>query len=307
VLRSELSTEAQSFFISVWPACHGSLTSPLRSSDSSLRWAFSVEAPSLAGSHVAGKEDDLVPAMHPDEHFSGAHERTPEATKRLARLAGVVYLSLGIAAAIGYYHAPLVQGDLSAIGREITRTDLRFRIGVVSDVLSAVLAVPLAVLLYQLLKPVDKTQAAFMALLLLLAVPISFVVALNYVAAQMLFTGAPEVAALNGVQRDAMGFHFLRLHTDGVLAVEIFWGLWLLPFGLLVIRSHFLPRVLGILLIIAGVAYVAHSLITLLLAGQRFVLYERVTMLARAAGEFPIMFWLLIKGADVTRATSRAA
>jgi hypothetical protein len=92
-----------------------------------------------------------------------------------------------------------------------------------------------------------------------------------------------------------------------VLAVEIFWGLWLLPFGLLVIRSHFLPRVLGILLIIAGVAYVAHSLITLLLAGQRFVLYERVTMLARAAGEFPIMFWLLIKGADVTRATSRAA
>lgn len=236
-----------------------------------------------------------------------AHERTPEATKRLARLAGAVYVSLGIAAALGYYHAPLVQGDLSAIGREITGTDIRFRIAVVSDVLSAVLAVPLALLLYQLLKPVNKTQAALMALLLLLAIPVSFVVALNYVAAQLLLTAAPEVSTLTVAQRDALGMLFLRLHTDGVLAVEIFWGLWLLPFGLLVMRSHFLPRVLGILLIIAGVAYVAHSLTTLLLAGHRVVLYERVTMLARAAGEFPIMFWLLIKGADVPQASSTAA
>jgi len=234
------------------------------------------------------------------------HERTPEATKRLARLAGAVYVSLGVATAIGYYHAPLVQGDLSAIGRAITGTDLRFRIGVVSDVLSAVLAVPLALLLYQLLKPVHKTQAALMALLLLLAIPVSFVVALNYVAAQMLLSGAPEVSALSGAQRDALGMLFLRLHTHGVLAVEIFWGLWLLPFGLLVIRSHFLPRVLGILLIIAGVAYVAHSVTSLLLAGHRFILYERVTMLARAAGEFPIMLWLLIKGADAGRASTAA-
>lgn len=234
-------------------------------------------------------------------------ERTPEATKQLAHVAGAVYVSLGVATAIGYYHAPLVQGDLSAIARMITGPDLRFRIGVVSDVLAAVLAVPLALLLYQLLKPVHKTQATLMALLLLLSVPISFVIALNYVAAQALLAGAPEVSALTGAQRDALGMLFLRLHTDGVLAVEIFFGLWLLPFGLLVIRSRFLPRVLGILLIIAGVAYVAHSVTSLLLAGHRIILYERVTMLARAAGEFPIMLWLLIKGADVRRVNSSAA
>ena len=92
---------------------------------------------------------------------------------------------------------------------------------------------------------------------------------------------------------------FLRLHTHGVLAVEIFWGLWLVPFGLLVRKSRFCPRVLSILLIVTGVAYVAHSVISLLLDGPRIILYERVTMLARAAGEFPIMLWLLIKGADV--------
>ena len=234
-------------------------------------------------------------------------ERTPEATKQLAHVAGAVYVSLGVATAIGYYHAPLVQGDLSAIARMIAGPDLRFRIGVVSDVLAAVLAVPLALLLYQLLKPVHQTQATLMAVLLLLSVPISFVVALNYVAAQALLAGAPEVSALTGAQRDALGMLFLRLHTDGVLAVEIFFGLWLLPFGLLVIRSRFLPRVLGILLIIAGVAYVAHSVTSLLLAGHRIILYERVTMLARAAGEFPIMLWLLIKGADVRRVSSSAA
>lgn len=229
------------------------------------------------------------------------NQRTPQETKQLARAAGAVYLALGIAAAVGYYHAPLVRGDVNAMAHEITRSDLRFRIGVVSDVFSTVLSVPLALLLYQLLKPVDKAQAGLMALLLLLAMPVSFVVALNYVAAQMLLSGAPDLSALTGAQRDALAMLFLHLHNHGVLAVEIFWGLWLLPFGWLVIRSRFLPRVLGILLIIAGVAYVAHSITSLLLGGHRIILYERMTMLARAAGEFPIILWLLIKGANAQR------
>jgi hypothetical protein len=173
--------------------------------------------------------------------------------------------------------------------------------------LSAALAVPLALLLYQLFKPVHRTEAALMALLLLIAAPISFVIALNYVAAQMLLTGIADVSAFTAAQRDALGMLFLRLHTHGVLAVEIFWGLWLLPFGLLVMQSRFIPRVLGILLIIAGFAYVAHSVTSLMLAGQRIDLYERVTMLARAAGEFPIMLWLLIKGADARPVSPGAA
>jgi hypothetical protein len=234
-------------------------------------------------------------------------ERPPEETKRLARWAGAVYLSLGVATLFGFFHAPLIQDDLNAIARAITGPDLRFRIGVVTDVLSAALAVPLALLLYQLLKPVHKMQAALMALLILIAIPMSVVVAINYVAAHMLLSGTLGISAFTGAQRDALGMLFLRLHTHGVLTVEIFWGLWLLPFGLLVVRSRFLPRVLGVLLIIAGMAYVAHSVTSLLLAGQRIVLYERVTMLARAAGELPIMLWLLVKGVDTRRANSGAA
>ncbi len=131
-------------------------------------------------------------------------ERTPEETKRLAQWAGAVYLSLGVATLFGFYHAPLVQDDLNVIARTLAGPDLRFRIGVVSDVLSTALAVPLALLLYQLLKPVHKTQAALMALLLLVAMPISFVVALNYVAAQMLLTGTLDILAFTSAQRDAL-------------------------------------------------------------------------------------------------------
>jgi hypothetical protein len=158
--------------------------------------------------------------------YDTPHVRNLRRTKRLARLAGAVYVSLGVATAIGYYQRPLGPRRSQRHRTHDHGTDLRFRIGVVSDVLAAVLAVPLALLLYQLLKPVHKTQAGLMALLLLLTVPVSFVVALNYMAAQMLLSGAPEVSALTGTQREALAMLFLRLHTHGVLAVEtILWAL----------------------------------------------------------------------------------
>jgi hypothetical protein len=233
-------------------------------------------------------------------------QRSLTATKRLARLSGVVYLALGLTAAFGFYHAPLVQGDLSVIGRMLIKSDLRFHIAVLADVLTAVLSVPLALLLYELFRPIDRVQSALMALLLLVAMPISFVGALNYVAAQWLLSGAALVAAIPDPQRQGLGMLFLSLHTYGVLAVEIFWGLWLLPFGLLVIRSRYLPRLIGILLIVGGVAYVAHSMTSLLLSGHRIVFYERVTMLARAAAEFPAILWLVVKGANAHQATEKA-
>jgi hypothetical protein len=71
----------------------------------------------------------------------------------------------------------------------------------------------------------------------------------------MHMTGALALSALTEAQRGALGMLFLVLHDRGVLAVEIFWGLWLLPFGILVIRSGFLPRTLGVLLLAAGVAW----------------------------------------------------
>ena len=90
---------------------------------------------------------------------------------------------------------------------------------------------------------------------------------------------------------------FLRLHGQGLAVNDIFWGLWLFPFGLLVMRSRFLPRILGLLLIVNCFAYVAISVTSLLLPAYGNVVF-RASMPA-LLGELWIMLWLVIKGAKV--------
>jgi Domain of unknown function (DUF4386) len=183
--------------------------------------------------------------------------------------AGLTYLLLGVTSVLGLVCAQLVKHDATAIAGMLTVSDLRFRVAIVSDLMSNVLVVLLVLLLYQLLGPVSKRHAALMVVLLLVTAPISFVLTLNDVAARMLLSGGEFHSAFGKPQLDALAMVFLRLHVHGVSAVEIFWGLWLLPFGLLVFKSRFLPRILGVLLIIAGFAYVAHSFVSLLLPGHR--------------------------------------
>ena len=114
-------------------------------------------------------------------------------------------------------------------------------------------------------------------------------------AALLLARGADFLSVFEKPQRDALAMLFLRMHDYGFLANEIFAGLWLFPFGLLVYRSGFLPRILGVCLYIAGFAYLVNSLTGFLL--PQYV--DRVFRIASPLflGEGPIMLWLLIKGA----------
>src|SRR5262245_26720725 len=232
----------------------------------------------------------------------------PRSLKRIARLAGVCYLLVGIASLVGFYHGPLVLPDAAAMSRQLTTvSELRFRVAVLADVLVVVAGIPMALLFYELFRVVHRLYAALLALLVLVPAPVTFVVVLNYVSARFLLQGVPVVAALGGAEREALGMLFLNLHIWGVLAEEVFWGLWLLPFGYLIIRSRFMPQVFGVLLIIGAVAYSAHSVVALLMGGGRIALYEQITMFARGAAELPVMLWLVIKGAAVPREQSRAA
>jgi hypothetical protein len=127
--------------------------------------------------------------------------------------------------------------------------------------------------------------------------PIYFLNTLNDAAALMLVHGADFLSAFDKPQRDALAKLFLRLHHHGVVANEIFWGLWLLPFGLLVYRSRFLPRILGVWLIINCFAYLAVSF-----TGLLFPQYEQMVFnsaFTAMLGEPAIMLWLVIKGATV--------
>jgi hypothetical protein len=155
-----------------------------------------------------------------------------------------------------------------------------------------------------LFKAVNEALAKQLVILgALVAVPIMFVNVLNEIAALVLVTGADFLTVFEKPQLDALAYLFLGLHGQGITVASIFWGLWLFPFGILVIRSGFIPRVFGVLLMIAGVGYLASALATLVL--PRYApLVSRVALPLEAA-EVPIIFWLLIWGAK-TRPTEAA-
>jgi len=119
----------------------------------------------------------------------------------------------------------------------------------------------------------------------------------NNVAALTLFRGSDFLAVLDKPQRDAMGMLFLRMHAQGNNINEMLWGVWLLPFGLLVMRSRFMPRILGVLLLVNGAAYVAISFITILAPQYGAVAFKAA--MPALFGELAIMLWLLIRGGSI--------
>jgi len=124
---------------------------------------------------------------------------------------------------------------------------------------------------------------------------IDFLNALNDFAALLLARGGDFLSVFDNPQRAALAMLFLRVHDHGYLVNEIFAGLWLFPFGALVFRSLFLPRFLGVGLIVSGFAYLAISFTGLL--APNYV--DRVSRVVSPAllGEGGIVLWLLIKGA----------
>jgi hypothetical protein len=230
-----------------------------------------------------------------------------------ARVAGFVYLLLVLSGPIRLLYIPnklLVSGNATATVNNIAAHELLFRCGIVSDLLSGFLSLVLALALYRLMKGVEQNYAALIIIFGgLMVAPIYFVNSINDAAALLFARGADFLSALDKPQRDVFAMLFLRLHDHGVVVNEIFWGLWLFPFGFLVYRSRFLPRVLGVWLIINGFAYLATSF-TGLLSPQ----YARTVSnyaFPVMFGEVAIMLWLLIVGARPpapdTAASSSAA
>lgn len=219
--------------------------------------------------------------------------------RRQARYAGLLYLLLALTAPLGLMYVPgklLVAGDATATAELIRASPGLLRAGIASELVHQAIAVFLVLALYRLFRPVDEHQAKLVVILgALVSVPIVFVNVLNEIAALTLSTGGESLTAFSRPQLDALAYFFYRLHGQGITVASIFWGLWLMPFGLLVVRSRFLPRLLGYLLWIAGAAYLADAFVTLVL--PQYV--ERVSpvtgMLVMA--EVPIIFWLAIRGA----------
>src|SRR5205809_4306491 len=227
--------------------------------------------------------------------------------KKTARIAGAIYLSMVVTGPFSLIYVPsnlIVRGNAAATADNILAHETMFRLSIMADLVGQVIFICLAIALYRLLSGVNKTWAGLMVAFVLVSAAVGFLNTLNNIAALTLFRGADFLAVFDKPQRDALAYLFVRLHSQGLLINEIFWGLWLLPFGLLVFRSGFLPRLLGIWLMINCFGYVALSMTALFFPPY----YETAFKFAQPVlfGELAIMLWLLIKGAKVPTAPSSA-
>jgi hypothetical protein len=219
--------------------------------------------------------------------------------KNPGRVAGFLYLLLVIAAPFRLIYIPsklFVRGNATATANNIAAHETLFRLGIVTDLFCGTILIFLVLALYRLFKGVDQNHAVLMVILGgVMPAIIDFFNVLNDAAALMLVRGADFLSVFEKPQRDALAMLFLRLHGQEIVAAEILWGLWLFPLAILVYRSRFLPRFLGVWLIINGFAYLAMSFTGLLLPQYEDVV-SNITFPAQL-GEIAIMLWLLIKGA----------
>jgi hypothetical protein len=153
---------------------------------------------------------------------------------------------------------------------------------------------------------VDRRVASLMVILVLVSVPMAMINTLNLAAPLILSSDAAFLSAFARPQLDALSMTFLNLRSHGVSTVSIFWGLWLFPFGLLVYRSRFIPRILGVFLMAGCFAYLIDSFTALLLPAYA-PMVSQFTVIPLAIGEFAMIFWLLIKGVREQSLETRAS
>ena len=212
---------------------------------------------------------------------------------KTARIAGFLYLIVAVFSgfAASVRSSLIVSTDAAATVNNILASETLFRISFVSDLIGQVFHILLVLVLYELLKTVNKNQALLMVILALVPVPIAMLNQLNQFAV---------LSLLKGTDYSQVMF-FLNLHTDGVFIAQIFWGLWLFPLGYLVFRSGYIPRILGVLLIIAGFGYLIDSFAEFLLPN-----YDLTISMFTFIGEVLLLLWLLIKGVNADRWEKRA-
>src|SRR5207253_11379711 len=131
--------------------------------------------------------------------------------------------------------------NYAATADYLLANETMFRLSFFGDLICQVIFICLGIALYRLLSNVNKIWAALMVAFVLVSAAVGFLNTLNNIAAVTLFGGADFLAIFDKPQRDALAYLFVRLHSQGSSIDEMFWGLWLFPFGLLVFRSGFWP------------------------------------------------------------------
>jgi len=217
--------------------------------------------------------------------------------KKTAKIAGLMYLGniiFGIFAQV-IRSRLIVPGDVATTAKNIMASEWLFRIGFVSDLIMVTFYLLMGLAFYVLLKPVNKTVALLMLLLNLAGVPMLGINMLNQFATLHLMSGAGYLSVFSADQLHALGMLFFNLHEYGYSIAAISWGFYLLPLGYLVFKSGFLPRILGVLVMLAGFFDFIQFIQVFLFPNYVAITYPGLAVAMIA--EFGLALWLLIMGA----------
>ena len=225
-----------------------------------------------------------------------------------AKVAGVIWLIVALLAPFAEFFVRqglIVPGNVAATAENIVASQSLFRAGFATDLVVFVIEVALAAVLYVLFRPVSRTLALVMAFARLAMVTILGLNLLNMFTALQLLTSPEYATAFEKGQLQALAFVFLNAQHYGYALGMVFFGLHLGVLGFLVYRSRFLPRILGILMVVSALGYLADSF-TKFLTPQYADTLAVVVVVTALIGELPLTLWLLVKGVNVERWRQRA-
>lgn len=215
------------------------------------------------------------------------------------RIAGLWYLFIVLIGPLRLIYIPsklFVKGNATATVSNIAAHQWLFRAGIVSDLIGGVALVLLTLAFYRLFRGVDQNMAVQVVIFGgVMPALLYFVGVVGDIGALAIARGIDFLSVFSKPQLDALAMLLLRLRDHQNTAAEILWGVWLFPLGMLIYKSRFMPRFLGVWLVLGGLSYVALSLTGVLVPAYQ----DKVFKISQPAmfGELAVMLWLLIKGA----------
>jgi hypothetical protein len=221
------------------------------------------------------------------------------ANKNTARLAGLIYLIVVITGIFSLAYVPsklIFWNDPAKTFQHIAESEMLFRMSLVSSAICYAAFLLLPFVLYKLLAPVNETAAKLMIILSVVSAPVSMLNLQNKYAVLTLINGANYLKSFNESNIQSQIVLFLENYDNGILIVSVFWGLWLFPFGYLVYKSGFLPRALGILLMLGCFGYLVNFVGNSMMQNYDGGLIADIASKPAAFGEIGTCLWLLIRG-----------
>jgi len=233
-------------------------------------------------------------------------ERIAETSPRFkARMAGVFQLLEALTAAspgVFVLGRLVVSGNAAATAANILGHERLFWVGFASSLIGVACHIAWAFLMYELLKPVNRSVSLLAAFVILVACAIQALTSLFYLAPLLILTGGSSLSAFTPQQLQALALMFLKLNDYANAIYLVFFGFWCVLIGYLIFRSTFLPRILGVLLVISGLGFV-----TYLYPPLAYYLFLPYIATASALGEIPLEFWLIVMGVNAQRWKEQAS